>query len=81
MSFWQLMETVLWEGERWRGGGASECSEEAPRNQKYLPLTLPGKPKWLKLTGFEAKGTSRPIGVQIKPFTGPDVDNNNLGDP
>lgn len=65
MSFWQMMEKVLWEGERGREGGASESSEEAPGNQKYLPRQLPGKPQWLKLTGFEAKGASRPIRVQI----------------
>ena len=81
MSFWQLMEKVLWEDERGRGGGASESSEEVPRNQKYLSLQLPGKLKWLKLTGFEANGASRSIRVQIKSFTGPDDDNNNLGDP
>ena len=46
------MERVLWEGGRGRGAGAPESSEEA------LPGcgSCQGKPKWLKLSGFEAKG-------------------------
>lgn len=59
MSFWQLMEKVIWEGGEGRGGGAQTGQKRLLWEQKYLPWQDPQNLKQWRLDDFESKGSLR----------------------